>query len=47
MQLLVDPSGVVRSRHEGGWMSDIPESRAVLEELDRIREAHGDETTPP
>jgi peroxiredoxin Q/BCP len=47
MQLLIDPSGVVRSRHEGGWMSDIPANRAVLEELDRIREARGDETTPP
>jgi peroxiredoxin Q/BCP len=37
MQLLVDLDGVIRTRHEGGWMSDIPENASVLDDIDRIR----------
>ena len=47
MQLLIDPSGVVRSRHEGGWMSDIPDIQAVLDDLDRIRGDGGEEAGAP
>jgi peroxiredoxin Q/BCP len=36
MQLLIDKQGVIRTRHEGGWMSDIPANADVLKELDEI-----------
>ena len=47
MQLLIDELGVVRTRHEGGWMSDIPGDAEVLKGLDEIRRGARatDETT--
>ena len=44
MQLLIDREGVIRTRHEGGWMSDIPDNADVLRDLDRMREA--DDSAP-
>jgi peroxiredoxin Q/BCP len=33
LQLLVDPEGHIRTRHDARSMSDIPKNQAVLEEL--------------
>ena len=37
-QLLVDEEGVVRWRHDGTSMRDIPDNGDVLSEIDRISE---------
>ena len=37
MQLLVDPSGVIRYLHASSSMKDIPRDDAVLAELDRLQ----------
>jgi peroxiredoxin Q/BCP len=37
-QVLVDQQGVVRWRHDGTSMRDIPDNRDVLSEIDRLSE---------
>ena len=38
MQLVVDRAGVIRYRHDGGSMSDIPEGSELLAVLDGLAE---------
>ena len=36
MQLIVDEAGVIRHRHEGNGMSDIPSCDELLAQVDRV-----------
>ena len=36
--LVIDKQGVIRYRHYGGWMSDIPDNDEILNLLDQLNE---------